>query len=276
MSDQLIEIFEKLNWKFKTYSKGYLVSCPNQTAHRSGGDNHPSCNIWPNIGRFKCYACGYAGKLRELFASVGFEYIHFELNTFEKDENPVLDEDILSFPKAEIEHLDSPAFEKRNWDERRIVDHDLRYDPVHRNIVYPVRCGGLIGAVGRSTKGKVIHNYFGFLTGQSLGGYDGLSSCRRLAIVEGWTCLVNCYEWAKELDYDVVCTFTANFTKEHAELACDTGKVIHFWYDQDKAGHKGVKNAEQYIGDTFFRKTWEPSLGDVGAMSRETFFSIFD
>lgn len=277
MTDQLTEIFDKLEWKYRVYSKGYLVSCPNQKAHKSGGDKHPSCNIWPNIGRFKCYACGYSGKLRELFETVGYEYIHFQLDTFEDESNPVLDEDILHFPPAEPEHLQSPTFSKRPWwTPQCIVDHDLRHDPVHKSIVYPVRCNGLVGAVGRSLKGKVLHNYFGFFTGKSLGGYDRLSSCKRLAIVEGWTCLVNCYEWAKELDYDVVCTFTANFTEDHAKLACDTGKVIHFWYDQDKAGQKGVKNAEQYIGDAFFSKTWNPDLGDVGGMDRETFFSIFD
>lgn len=276
MSDQLIEIFEKLEWGYKEYTNGYLISCPNKTAHKTGGDRRPSCNVWPEIGRFKCYACGYSGKLRDLFATVGYEYIHFSLDRFEKEVNPVLDDDILAFPSATEDDLKEPAFINRQWNQQHIIDHDLRYDSQYRNIIFPVRCNGLVGAVGRSVKGKTIHNYFGFFTGQALGGFDRLSNCKRIAIVEGWTCLVNCYQWAKELDYDVVCTFTANFTEEHSRLICDTGKIIHFWYDQDKAGRKGVKNAEQYIGDTFFCKSWNPGIGDVGSMSRETFFSIFD
>lgn len=270
----LPELFDQLGWKYKTFSRGYLISCPNKLSHPRG-DVNPSCAVWAEIGRFRCYSCGYRGELGKLFENTGLDFHFLPLVNPPKPENIVLDEAILDcFRLALPGDLEKPAFQHRNWPISCLQDHDLRFDDRNGNLVFPVRSPELVGAVGRSATGKQYHNYFGISTGESLGGYSRLSDNPKIAVVEGWTCLVNCYQWAAELGFDVVCTFTANVTPTQARLLCDSGKVIHFWYDQDKAGRKGVEKAEQYIGDVFFAASWDSRLGDIGSMSRDTFLSV--
>jgi len=212
-----------------------------------------------------------------LFEGTGIEVPEFlELDyEYEKQKNSILDESILYFRKATIDDLNRPAFVNRNWNPAVIDFYDLRFDETNDNLVFPVRSPELVGAVGRSAEGKRVHNYFGFFTGKSLGGYDKLTDAKKIAVVEGWTCLANCYQWAAELGFDVVCTFTANVSDVQCQMLADTGKVLHLWLDQDKAGKAGVKRVSEKIDDILFVAEWDKSLGDVGGMSREVFFSTF-
>ena len=271
--------FNNLNWSYKRYSRGWLISCPNKEGHKSG-DSHFSCAVWPEVNWFRCFGCGREGRLPKLFSGTGEELSRFWSINYsgrpETPENVVLDEDILnSFRKATAADLMSPGFEKRGWSQSHIDDHNLLFDPRHGNLVYPVYSPELVGAVGRNALKKSIHNYFGFSTGRALGGLDRLSDGRSaIIVVEGWTCLVQCAAWAHEMGYDVVCTFTANVTRHQIELLADIGKPLIFMFDQDKAGRRGVEKAGDLLDGPLFARNWNPRLGDVGAMPRETFESI--
>ena len=270
------KLFNDLEWKYKTFEGGYLVSCPNKSGHKNG-DLRPSCGVWPAINYFKCWGCGHRGPIEVLFEDTDIEVPEFlDLGEFEEKINPILDDSILHFRSANFADLKTPSFKHRNLNKNCIKDLDLRYDEDNNNLVFPVRSPELVGAVGRYALGKGVHNYFGFSTGKTLGGYNRLTDNPKLAIVEGWTCLANCYRWADDLGYDVVCTFTANVTKKQCQMLADTGKTLHFWYDQDPAGKKGVRSAEQNIDDLIFFAEWSPQLGDIGSMDHATFLSIFE
>ncbi len=276
MSVTIDELFQKAGWEYKASENYYLVSCPNKLAHKKGTDRKPSCVVWPGIARFKCYSCGFAGDLEKLFDGTGLDIPEFLTDDFEvKKSNFPLDSSILHFRKATVDDLARPAFADRNWNPQIIDDFDLRFDDANDNLVFPVYSPELVGAVGRSATGKKVHNYFGFFTGQSLGGFNKLTANPKIAVVEGWTCLVNAYYWANELGFDIVCTFTANISQTQCRMLADTGKTIHFWFDQDKAGQAGLESAEQYIDDIIFAAEWDSKFGDIGNMSREVFFKVF-
>lgn len=276
MTPTLKQLFEQAGWPYKEFTTYYAVSCPNKAAHKSGTDRKPSCIVWPGIARFKCYSCGHAGNIDKLFEDTDVEVPFFLESDYVRDEKNVeLDSSILHFRQATEADLQRPAFKDRGWNPGIIEKFDLRFDEQNDMLVFPVKSPNLVGAVGRSAEGKRVRNYFGFFTGKSLGGLDLLTDNPKIAIVEGWTCLVNCHEWANSLGYDVVCTFTANISETHCRMISDTGKVIHFWFDQDEAGRRGALTAEKYIDDLIIDWEWDQSVKDVGAMSQQKFFKIF-
>lgn len=280
--DSIETRLKSLEWGYKSFAKGFLISCPNKEWHKSG-DKHFSCIVWPEINWFRCMGCGSEGRLPRLFEGTDEElpalwsFPASTIRSREQPENPELDESILSHLRlATPDDLDCPGFRKRGWDESHITTFDLRVHDEFDSIVFPVRSPSLVGAVGRGRQKKILHNYFGFFTGLALGGLDKLTKAnQKILVVEGWTCLVHCHRWAEELGYDVVCTFTANVSERQAILLSDTCKRIVFGFDQDKAGQKGIAKAHEIIADTVIAKRWNSQLGDVGSMSRETFVTIF-
>lgn len=271
---------ESLGWGFKRYSKGLLISCPNKDWHKNG-DSHFSCAVWPEISYYRCFGCGREGRLPRLFEGTGQDLSEFWsldiVPTTYTPETPVLDESILEgFRPATVEDLNlmNKDYPNRKWGKEHIDKFDLRFDNHFKNIVFPVRCPELVGAVGRNVYKKQVHNYFGFLTGCTLGGYDKMQGNPTLLIVEGWTCLVNCHEWAAEQGYDVLCTFKANVSEEQARMLGDLFKPVVVAFDQDHAGRAGVRKLDKMMDGTIFRRVWNESKGDVGGMNKQTFLEI--
>lgn len=282
-------IFDKLGWKWRKTGKGYLVSCPfAATYHRSGQDRNPSFAIWPQIGYGKCYSCGRGERLSTLLGlpeetgTLASDLISLSNSLMDcrRDEEPqTLDPTILEC-FGPIPDLGRAYLEHRGFNLSCIEAFQLKFDSSRDAIVFPVfGKHGLVGCVGRTIRDKTYHNYFNFPTGKTLGGFQLFQPTRRkLALVEGFTDLLNVYQWAWELNFDVCCTFTANLSREQAVLVADTGKRVHCWYDQDQAGKKGFETVQRYLEDSDYgltRAVWSDEKLDVGAMNRDTFFSIF-
>lgn len=282
-------VFTSLKWTYKKLSKCYQLNCPfAQWTHPKKKDGSPSCVVWPKRNFWKCYSCGQRGNMNELFekyefysgieVDVDFNPLYYLLNPEPETELFELSEEAISIFEYDPDYLiKSELWQTRKYDENTIPELGLLVDKRSRNLVFPVRMGGKIyGAVGRSLQGKRLYNYFGFPTGHTLGGMNNLTDRKKIAVVEGMTCLIRSLFWARELGFDVVCSWTANITKEQARLLLDTGKTIHCWYDQDSAGNNGWKRMEKECGLDFglTRHVWDADT-DVGGMSREQFFSNF-
>lgn len=285
--EALERVLDGLGWKYKKTGKGYLLSCPFAAqTHKSGVDRHPSFVLWPGIGFGKCYSCGVCGDFETLFSGLDIpkdlELLSLKA-LLEQRENETLcqlDDEVLTcfapLTESAMEYIQSRGFN------RECVDiFSLLFDSRREAIVFPVWLHNgkqLVGAVGRSIKEKRHHNYFNFPTGKTLGGLHRLSGNKKIAIVEGFTDLLNCYQWADELGFDVVCTWTANLTRDQAILLADTGKRVHCWFDQDDAGKKGFRAVQKQLEDSDYgltRAEWSDPKLDLGNMSRDTFFSIF-
>jgi DNA primase len=200
----------------------------------------------------------------------------------EKENEPLqaLDPGLLSV-FSDIPDSGKAYLAGRGFDLGCIEHFSLRFDTSRRAIVFPVYepSGNLVGCVGRGIEGRRHHNYFNFPTGRTVGGIQKFSPTRgKLALVEGFTDLLNCYQWARDLGFDVCCTWTANLTRDQAILIADTGKRIHCWFDQDPAGRKGFETVQRLLEDSDYgltRAVWPDENLDVGAMNRDTFYSIF-
>jgi hypothetical protein len=213
-------------------------------------------------------------------------HVDFEIDSLEgmllsldswETELQELDESCLKpFDKGRDYILGSPLWQDRQFDPRVIDVFDLRANKDY--LIFPVRMNNILyGAVGRSFVGKKMHNFFGFPTGKTLGGLDCAGNHAKIGVVEGMTCLLRGWHWGQELGYDMVCTWTANVTKEQANLLSDTGKVIHCWFDQDSAGKQGWKRLEGYCSSDYglTRHLWG-NPKDVGQMTKEQFQKIFN
>lgn len=293
VSENLESVFNSLGWQFKKLSTGYQLNCPfAKFTHPSGVDRNPSCIVWQARNYWKCYSCGERGDLNRLFSRYGeLANIHVEfrldpllvmLSENSEKEKPILelDESILEIFEDDLEYvLQSRFCQERNFSPEALRKHNILADKFRKMMIFPVRGthGELLGAVGRSLTGNRKHNnFFHFPTGKTLGGIDKLSERPKIALVEGMTDLLKCTLWAEELGYDVVCSWTANVTKEQARLLLDSGKVIHCWYDQDPAGMRGWSVLERLCKSDYglTRHCWNSGL-DVGSMTAEQFFSIF-
>ena len=107
-----------------------------------------------------------------------------------------------------------------------------------------------------------------------MGGLHRVSRERLgLIIVEGFFDILNAALWAHEFDYDIICTFHADVSKEQAGIISALNKNIVIAYDHDEAGEKGFERAYDKLSSySYGLRRLLPNIGeDVGSMSKETF-----
>ena len=285
--------------------------------HEHGTDDSPSLTIKylepPSL--FKCFTCGEQGTLSSLIWQVADKIDDADLRRLSqevRDTDKVGLLDVISqassgidswvkTPKAvqplavdpslmsEFSHALSNSISRNYLYSRGIVDErsielwDLRYDHTRNRLVCPVysRSGVLVGAGGRSIceEEPRYWNYFNFRSGQALGGINiaAESDNKRLIICEGFFDAVNCFQWANDLDADVVCTWKAELSKWQAEQILRLDKVVSVWYDGDFAGGKGWDKAQKLLGDYTYglRRAVLPEGKDLGELSCSEFGATF-
>lgn len=279
------------------YSKGYLCRCPfAPKTHQRGYDRSPSLAVWPEIGFFKCYACGQCGKIPELFTKLAaiipnelhlgladkWENSVWRVNYLfrEKETSPkiILDEDILEhFPKlTDFSYLDSRGVS------REVVDvFDLRYDPRSDRVVFPVRdkTSSLVGFVGRGVSTKSHWKYF-FESNLVLGGEDKLAY-ERIIVVEGFFDLLKAWPWARSMGLDIVCCWTATLSDTHINTLAKLDKYVYLMLDQDAAGNKGANKFAKVYPGLSTRLQWnfeneKGEISDVGDFTEQQFRGFFE
>jgi len=284
------KIIKDLKWEYKggTESGYFLLNCPLAPwTHYSKKDNNPSCYATPKHNWWKCYSCGYRGQLFELFelynkfSGSNINYERFELyigelfNSEEEKTNVVLYPELLNnfdpLPQQAIDYLTA-----RNISEKSIEKYNLLWDSTNNNVVCSVYNNeGLVGLTGRNIYNKFHHHYLSMWTTAALLGFQ-FQDKDRILIVEGLTDLLNCWEWAEELNFNVYATFTCSMSNWQARQLLYTGKPIHIAYDQDKPGRDGAYKALRLLKDNYnvTLQKWTPRDLDIGGMSKEAFFKV--
>ena len=285
--------------------------------HEHGTDSSPSLTLkyLDSPSLFKCFTCGEYGTLSTLIWRVADKLDDDDLRRLSaevRDRDKVGLKDVISKSVVGIDdwtktpkRVQSVAVDpslllgfgpalanrtSRNYlygrsivDERSVELWDLRYDHTRNRLVCPVysRSGDLVGAVGRSIADEEPRywNYFNFRSGQALGGINlaAASDNKRLIICEGFFDAVNCFQWANDLNADVVCTWKAELSKWQAEEILRLDKIISVWYDGDFAGTKGWEKAKDLLGDYTYglRRAVLPEGKDLGELTRSEFEQIF-
>jgi len=294
-----------------THKEGQLqISCPlAKFLHETKVDTHPSMGIkygsdvvWTT---YHCFTCKNSGKLWDLVETVGklenredliqlaghiLEYdkpsisARFRSISHEKVEKKEINLHPMvlgKFENAWGNEKSKSYLQKRGVTKKDCFDWRLRYDTKNSRIVFPVRSltGALRGAVGRAITREMpkYYNYFGFNAGDTLGGLDHLRiDCFRLILVEGFFDLLRCYDWAHEINADVLCTWSANLTKKQADIILGLDKSVIICYDMDSAGVTGGKKAQDFLRKGAFcvrRSEWLDKDLDVGAMKKDQFLT---
>jgi hypothetical protein len=294
-----------------------LIPCPLAPwTHQKGADSKPSCSIRYDNAKaptlFNCFACKCRGKFWTLVHDYGTyskndELIKLGLRLLESDEptlSVILDsisEDLTDWTYSSdrkvcrvisdnLMNVFVPAFQSeeclnylssRDVTIQEVIEWGLLYDKRNNRVVFPVknRQGEYVGAVGRGIVTKNYYNYFGFDTGLTLGGLDKFQNRGKIALVEGFFDLLRLAKWANLVNYDVLCTWTANVAFPQADQLLCLDSTIHVWYDQDDPGNEGWKVAKARLSSSPYpvkRITWEPKEMDPGKMTKDDFLRICD
>lgn len=283
--------------------------------HESKHDFNPSMGIRLGDAKawtvFRCFTCDESGKLAHLVVSLASLDHREDLNDlieslFESDAPSLaarfksLDEETskwfydiedkskdTSYSLARFEdlHLSRRACEYlkgRGISDDIATQFDLRHDPHLNRVVFPVRSekGELQGAVGRTLLNEVppYYNYFSFPASETLGGADHIVGNPRILLVEGYFDLLNCWQWAQEIETDVVCCWKATLSKKQIEFLASKDATIYVGFDPGKAGrtgwNKALKELEPYT--TKLQKVEVPEDSDIGELTKATFLDIME
>lgn len=300
----------------KPNNKGWVViPCPLAPwTHKMGSDGHPSFGIIcsPKLSSYKCFSCGQHGPLWKLVQLLGQlrsdkELLSYADKVKESDSesfDSVLaraDSNTLDFckslpvnPKIALDEAQFCEFVKwdateeskdylvgRNLDAETLNLFDIRYDPISKRVVFPIRNStfDLVGAQGRAidkdTRPKYF-NYFRYEKDKVLGGEHIIdSSCKCLIIVEGWFDLLRIYPWLN--DCGAVCTFGASMSEQQAAKISRLAQSVILWYDNDLAGKQGTTRAINLLKSqvSYLKPAIWNVPTDLGGTSRECFEAAY-
>ena len=285
--------------------------------HKKKTDSHPSCSIRfgdpERSTLFNCFSCHESGKLWDLVHTVGQfannqELVELGLQLIDSDEPTLLArlehatqslDEWVRVPKREtLRVLNETVLENYPpaWSIRRAQTYliwrrvtssmadfwQLRWHAPHSRVMFPVRDrqGRLVGAVGRAVFAETqpkYYNFFGFETGLTLGGLHQITGQRRVAVVEGFHDLMNCWYWNQVAGIDTVCTFTSKTSDVQSSQLQRLDAGIMYMYDQDEAGEKGWMEARKKLDPVVTglrRVRWREKHLDVGDMDELQYGSI--
>lgn len=278
--------------------------------HEEGVDRNPSFGVkfGGEFTYFNCFTCGQSGKLWYLVDTVAELKDSDELRKLALE---VLEHDqpnLMSLLEAATSHVDPQEsfvpdvpFTKRlleSWPPVRAHPGaaaylsgrgypeevwetlDLRWDDRRERIVFPVydTDGNLRGANGRiigteTPDNPKYHNYWKWPKSHWFGAMNLLRpGCPRMCVVEGWTCLARCREWAVANDCDVVCSFGARLEGPKQALLEGLDRTTYLLFDTDAAGAAGLEKAVQALAHRMLLKFYKlPSKRDVDTLTQSEF-----
>lgn len=269
------------------------VTCP---VHSDGMEHNPSCSVYCGNngleqGTWNCFTCGSHGKLSDFIGKCFDESKHFGErwliehygNTFVKPTYNLTD--IVLDNKVETKTLNEsilntfesyhPYMTKRGISDEVIKEFELRYDPLSRCIVFPVRDkhGKLVALTRRSvdTKKFIIDKDFNKDNIYLL--YDILrNNTKEVYVVESQINALVLRSWG----YPSIALFGAGTTYTQMQELNKTG-VKHFilCYDPDPAGEKGTLRFIKYLRkDIFCDIVKMPEGKDVADLTKEEFIEL--
>jgi len=172
-----------------------------------------------------------------------------------------IDMSALDFWSAELEkNLPKNAIDylkNRQLDPILLSENfDLKWDEIEKRICWRVYdFENFIGLVGRDITGmseKPYKNYWSSRFTRTLGMRKNFNhDCLRVILVEGPFDLFRTFCNLVSLDllgvYEVVCTFTANLSKQQCDMLEEIGKTVVCFYDIDIAGNSEWKEVQKKL-----------------------------
>ena len=266
------------------------VTCP---VHKDGKETRPSAYIYIGdgsvpYGSWHCFTCNSSGNLwnfighcfdkpnawakRWLITNFGemtsesmlnLESIRLTENTKKK----VLDESVLD--QFESYH---PYMKTRGLSDEVIEKFQLKYDPLSKSIVFPVRDlkGNLIFLMKRSTEGKKF--YIDKDADKSIPYllYNIVSEgIKEVVVCEGQFDALKSWTFGKP----AIAMIGAGTSKEQMDVL-NKQNIRHYilMYDGDDAGRKGAERFKKLINKRcFVDDIIMPSGKDVGSLTKEEF-----
>lgn len=295
-----VEILTKLQseltngklYTFKMSGSGIQVPCP---FHSDGREKHPSAYL--NIKNedvpylwFHCFvddvSCDFIKFIARCFDE-SYEYAKQWLlsnygHSFLVDRQIRLEEIDLTKKKEEQKYLDDsileefssyhPYFEKRHLTDETVEKFELKYDPLTKMVVFPVRDinGKIAFLTRRSTEGKkffidkgadksVIYLLYNIIR----------DNIKEVVVCEGQFNRLTSWQYG----HPRIALLGAGTTEDQIKVLNKTG-IRHYilCYDNDPAGRKGASRFKKFIKkDVFVDDVIMPEGKDINDLTKEEF-----
>lgn len=293
MTDELlINVLEKLQVKnLRETNDSFIFSCPlAEYFHYKGTDNHPSCQIRKEDGKYYCYSCKNFGPLWDLVDTIKFLNKREDLNELleglrkpqkfiintkrkeqKKDQIFLPDELIERYPKATDETKSLEYVFKRGIDSRLANKYNLRYDSDRNRLLFPIYDNKyFVGFQGRAIEQdeKRYYNYFNVNKSLYLGGSNHLTLNKIVIVVEGFISLLKLKHLIPE--FNIVTTFGSSISDEQAIKLINLDKLIISCFDNDKAGSDGRIIFNEKLKFNRFKTRNLVLPEDIDTISKET------
>lgn len=268
------------------------VTCP---FHSEGHERHPSCSVYSGdgdlvYGTFHCFTCNERGDLVKFIArcfNESYEYAKQWLlsnygHSFLVDRVIKLEEIDLTKKKEEQKYLDDsileefsnyhPYFEKRHLTDETVEKFELKYDPLTKMVVFPVRDinGKIAFLTRRSTEGKkffidkgadksVIYLLYNIIR----------DNIKEVVVCEGQFNRLTSWQYG----HPRIALLGAGTTEDQIKVLNKTG-IRHYilCYDNDPAGRKGASRFKKFIKkDVFVDDVIMPVGKDINDLTKEEF-----
>ena len=270
------------------------VPCP---FHKDGLERHNSCTIYCGdgelpAGSFHCFTCSESGPFSKfvgacfdkdklfgeqwLLENYSYNFLKREINLpiidlESKEEEKYLDESILEgFSDYH------PYMSKRKLTDEIIKKFDIKYDPVTKSLVFPVRDinGKISFLTRRSTEGRkfiidrgadksIIYLLYNIIK----------ENIKEVVVCEGQINALTSWVYG----HPAIALLGAGTTEEQISKLNNTD-IKHYilCYDGDDAGRKGAARFKKFIRkDVFVDELIMPEGKDLNDLSKEEFELVY-
>lgn len=266
------------------------VPCP---FHKNGLEKHNSCTIYCGsgdlpAGSFHCFTCSESGSFPKFVGacfdedtSFGEEWLleNYSYNLIKKDiDLPIIDLD----QKQEKKYLDDsileqfsdyhPYMNKRKLTNDIIEKFEIKYDPLSKSIVFPVRDinGKISFLTRRSIEGRKFFIDRGADKSIIYLLYNIIKeNIKTVVVCEGQINALTSWLYG----YPAIALLGAGTTKDQIDVLNST-TIKHYilMYDGDQAGRKGASRFKKFIKkDVFVDDIIMPEGKDINDLNKEEF-----
>jgi len=270
------------------------VPCP---FHKNGLERHNSCTIYCGdgdlpAGSFHCFTCSESGSFAKFVGACfdkdklfGEQWLleNYSYNFLKREVNlPIIDLEA----KEEEKYLDEsilegfsdyhPYMSKRKLTDEIIKKFDIKYDPVTKSLVFPVRDinGKISFLTRRSTEGRkfiidkgadksIIYLLYNIIK----------ENIKEVVVCEGQINALTSWVYG----HPAIALLGAGTTEEQISKLNNTD-IKHYilCYDGDEAGRKGAARFKKFIRkDVFVDELIMPEGKDLNDLSKEEFELVY-
>lgn len=296
----LVDIIKKIqgqltNGKLSTIEeKGdeIVIPCP---VHKEGHESHPSASVYCGdgdlpYGVWNCFTCGSKGMFWDFVGACFDKSGEWGKRWLITNYGEAYSESTLDLPKIEIiqktkakydesilDQFESyhPYMTKRGLSDEIIEKFQIKYDPLTKSIVFPVRDlkGNIAFLMKRSTEGKKF--YIDKDADKSIPYlvYNIVKdNIKEVIVCEGQFDALKSWTFGRP----AIAMIGAGTSKEQMDTLNKLG-ITHYilMYDGDDAGRKGAERFKKYINKRcFVDDIIMPPGRDVGSLTKEEFDNL--